>query len=72
VGVVLLDVNDGEAYMVRAVQYGERGESRYCEAICVQVERGEGGSWAVPPTSFVARSKVLKGGLLVRYCPSGY
>jgi hypothetical protein len=43
VGVVLLDVNDGEAYMVRAEQHDERGESKYNEATCVQVEKGESG-----------------------------
>jgi uncharacterized sodium:solute symporter family permease YidK len=33
----------------------------------LRVEKGEGGSWAVPLSSFVAGSEVLKGGLLVGY-----
>ena len=67
VDAVLLDEEDGETYVVRAVQYDERGDSKYYEATCVRVEKGEGGSWAVPPSSFVAGSEVLKDGLLVGY-----
>jgi hypothetical protein len=53
--------------VVRAVQYDERGGSKCYEATCVRVEKGEGGSWAVPLSSFVAGSEVLKDGLLVGY-----
>ena len=49
------------------MQYGERGSHKYYEATCVRVEQGEGGSWAVPSSSFVAGSEVLKDGLLVGY-----
>jgi hypothetical protein len=44
-------------------------DSKYYEAACVRVEKGEGGSWAVPLSSFVAGSEVLKDGLLVGYAP---
>ena len=61
------DRDDGETYVVHAVQYDERGSFKYYEATCVRVEQGEGGSWAVPSSSFVAGSEVLKDGLLVGY-----
>jgi hypothetical protein len=64
---VLFDEDDGETYVVRAVQYDERGSFKYYEATCVRVEQREGGSWAVPSSSFVAGSEVLKDGLLVGY-----
>jgi hypothetical protein len=64
---MLLDEEDGETYVVSAVQYDERDDCKYYEATCVLVEKGEGGSWAVPLSSFVAGSEVLKDGLLVGY-----
>ena len=67
VGKVLFDEDDGETYLVRAVQYGERGSLKYYEATCVRVEQGESGSWSVPSSSFVAGSEVLKDDLLVGY-----
>ena len=67
VGEVLFDEDDGETYLVRAVQYGERGSLKYYEATCVRVEQGESGSWSVPSSSFVAGSEVLKDDLLVGY-----
>jgi len=67
VGAVLLDEKDGATYVVRAVQCDERGGSKYYEATCVRVEKGEGESWAVPLSSFVAGCEMLKGGLLVGY-----
>ena len=66
-GMVLFDEEDGGTYVVRTVQYDERDGNKYYEATCVRVEKEEGGSWAVPPTSFVAGSEVLKDGLLVGY-----
>jgi hypothetical protein len=67
VGAVLLGEKDGETYVVRAVHYDERGDRKYFEATCVRVEKGGGGSWAVPLSSFEAGCEVLKGGLLVGY-----
>mmetsp|Transcript_72447 Transcript_72447/g.145766 ORF Transcript_72447/g.145766 Transcript_72447/m.145766 type:complete len:467 (+) Transcript_72447:256-1656(+) len=67
VAAVLLDEDNGETMVVRAVQYDERGSNKYYEATCVQVEQVEGGSWAVPSSSFVAGSEVLKDDLLVGY-----
>jgi hypothetical protein len=51
--------------MMRAVQHDERGGRNYYEWTCVQVEKGEGGSWAVPFSSYVSGSEVLKNELLV-------
>ena len=51
--------------MVHAVQYDERVILKYYEATCVRVEQGEGGSWAVPSSSFVAASEFLKECLMV-------
>ena len=53
--------------MVLAVQYDERKGSKYYEATCVRVEQGESGSWAVPPSSFVTGSEVVKDKLMVGY-----
>lgn len=66
-GMVLFDEEDGGTYVVRTVQYDERDGNKYYEATCARVEKEEGGPWAVPPTSFVAGSEVLKDGLLVGY-----
>jgi hypothetical protein len=39
VGEVLLGKDECETYLVRVVQYGERGESAYYEATCTRLER---------------------------------
>jgi len=52
---------------VRVVQYDEKGSRKYYEATCVKVEQSEGGTWAVPSSSFVSGSVVLKDQLLVGY-----
>jgi hypothetical protein len=51
-------------YLMRAVQFDERADSKYYEAMRARVEKREGWSQAVPPISFAAGSEVLKGGLL--------
>jgi hypothetical protein len=67
VGAVFFDKDDGNTYEVRVVQYDEKAGKKYYEATCVQVEQREGGSWAVPSSSFVSGSEVLKDELLVGY-----
>jgi hypothetical protein len=37
VGAVLLDEKDGETYVVRAVQYDERGDRKFYEVTCVRL-----------------------------------
>ena len=51
--------------MVHAVQYDERVIPKYHEATCVRVGQGESGPWAVPSSSFVARSELLNECLMV-------
>jgi hypothetical protein len=51
VGAVLLGEEGGKAYVARAAQYDERGDSKYYEAKCARalfVRRGERGAegWA--------------------------
>ena len=53
--------------MVLAVQYDERKGRKCYEATCVRVEQGESGSWAVPPSSFVTGSEVVKDKLMLGY-----
>ena len=60
VGAVFLDADEDKTYVVREVQYDERWEGEFYEATCVRVEQGRGGSWAVPSSSFVSDSEVLK------------
>jgi hypothetical protein len=67
VGAVFLDADDGNTYMVRVVQYDEKRSRKYYEATCVKVEQSEGGTWAVPSSSFVSGSEVLRDQLLVGY-----
>jgi hypothetical protein len=52
------------------VQFDERGDKKNYEATRARVRKGEGGSWALLPTSFIAERKVLKGGLLVGRAPT--
>jgi hypothetical protein len=57
---VLLDEDESDTYMVRAVQHDERKGIKYYKATCVRPQQGEGGSWAVPSSSFVTGSDVVK------------
>jgi hypothetical protein len=47
VGKVFLVAVGDITYLVRVMQYCERGGAKYCKVTCVRVEQG-GGSWAVP------------------------
>jgi hypothetical protein len=65
VGKVLLDADADKIYVVRVLQYDERGGREYYEAANLRVEQGKGGSWAVPSVSPFSGSEVLKNELLV-------
>ena len=60
VDALLFDEDEGETFVVLAVQYDERKGSKYYEATCVWDEQEESWSWAVPSSSFVTGSEVAK------------
>jgi hypothetical protein len=67
VGAVLLDEDENETCVVRAVEHDERKETKYYEVTCVRAEQGVSGSWAVPPSSFVTSSDVAEDILMLGY-----